>query len=153
MKETGVDDSGLNEFATEYFPHPTYKDEARAFYRALGSGKLKTNPRAMWKLIKESKRRIKDLDVKTHNVKGEGFLQGGWILFNPDGTPRAAFQENARERVPIDDILKEVESMRRDAGEDPAGENPAGENPSEEKKEDDASPKPVGRFLRAESSF
>ena len=43
---------------------------------------------------------------------GEGFLQGGWILFDNEGIPKAAFQENAKKRVPIDDILKEVQSMR-----------------------------------------
>lgn len=73
VKETGVDDGGLNEFATEYFPHPTFKDQARAFYHALGSGKISIgfNPKAMWNLIKDSKKRIKELDVKTHNVKGK----------------------------------------------------------------------------------
>jgi len=45
-------------------------------------------------------------------VAGEGFLQGGWILFDPSGTPQAAFQENAKKRVPINDILKEVRFMR-----------------------------------------
>jgi len=45
-------------------------------------------------------------------TKGEGWLQGGWILFDPNGTPKAAFQENAKMRVPIDDILKEVQSMQ-----------------------------------------
>jgi hypothetical protein len=43
---------------------------------------------------------------------GEGFLQGGWILFDKEGIPKAAFQENAKKRVPIEDILKEVQSMR-----------------------------------------
>ena len=45
-------------------------------------------------------------------ILGEGFLQGGWILFDREGFPKAAFQENAKQRVQIDDILKEVVSMR-----------------------------------------
>jgi len=114
VKETGVDDEGLKEFATEYFPHPTYEDEALTFYNALGSGKMSIsyNPFAMIKWIRNSMNMIKDLDVKTHNTKGEGFLQGGWILSNRSGIPQAAFQENAKQRVQIDAILKEVQLMR-----------------------------------------
>ena len=48
----------------------------------------------------------------TYIILGEGFLQGGWILFDREGIPKAAFQENAKQRVQIDDILKEVLSMR-----------------------------------------
>ncbi|KAL7440355.1 hypothetical protein ACHAXH_008072, partial [Discostella pseudostelligera] len=107
VKETGIDDEGLKEFATEYFPHPTYKDQALVFYNALGSGKLSIgfNPFAMIQLIRDSMKRIKELG-------GEGFLQGGWILFDKEGIPQAAFQENAKQRVPIDEIIKEVQSMR-----------------------------------------
>ena len=36
---------------------------------------------------------------------------GGWILFDKEGIPQSAFLENAKKRVPIDDILKEVKSM------------------------------------------
>lgn len=113
VKETGIDDEGLNEFGSEYFPYPTYKDQALTFYNALGSGKLSIgfNPIAMIKLIRDSMKRIKELGVKSHNTKGEGFLQGGWIIFDANGIPKAAFQENAKQRVQIDDILKQVKSM------------------------------------------
>ena len=72
MKETGIDDEGLNEFATEYFPHPTYKDQSLVFYNALGSGKLSIgfNPFAMIQLIRDSMKRIKELGVKSYNTKG-----------------------------------------------------------------------------------
>ena len=72
VKETGIDDEGLNEFATEYFPHPTYKDQALVFYNALGSGKLSIgfNPFAMIQLIRDSMKRIKELGVKSYNTKG-----------------------------------------------------------------------------------
>ena len=42
---------------------------------------------------------------------GEGLIQGGWILFDKDGLPQAAFQENAKVRVPIDDIVKQMQRM------------------------------------------
>lgn len=118
VKETGIDDEGLNDFATEYFSYPTYKDQALSFYNALGSGKLSIgyNPLSMIKFIRDSLKRTKELGIKSYNTKGEGFLQGGWILFDTNGVPKAAFQENAKQRVPIDSILKEVQSMR--VGED-----------------------------------
>jgi len=70
------------------------------------------NPLAMIKFIMDSLKRTKELGIKSYNTKGEGFLQGGWILFDKEGIPRAAFQENAKVRVPIDDLLKEVKLMR-----------------------------------------
>merc|ERR1712029_1257426 len=74
VKETGVDDEGLNEFGTQYFPYPTYKDQALTFYDALGSGKMKIgyNPLAMIKFIRDSMKRIKDLGIESYNTKGEG---------------------------------------------------------------------------------
>ena len=113
VKETGIDDEGLKEFQTEYFPYPTYKDTKLTFYNALGSGKLSLgfNPFAMISFMMDSMKRIKELGVKNYNTKGEGFLQGGWILFDREGIPQAAFQENAKKRVPIEDILKEVQLM------------------------------------------
>jgi hypothetical protein len=51
-------------------------------------------------------------NVNVAYYSGEGFLQGGWILFDREGIPRAAFRENAKQRVPIDDLLKEVQLMR-----------------------------------------
>ena len=73
VKETGVDNEGLNEFATDYFPHPTYKDQALTFYNALGSGKISIgfNPLAIIKMIKDSMAKIKELGVKSYNMKGE----------------------------------------------------------------------------------
>lgn len=43
--------------------------------------------------------------------KGEGLIQGGWIIFDKSGVPQAAFQENAKERIPIDDILVELKKI------------------------------------------
>lgn len=109
VKETGIDDEGLNEFYNEYFPHDTYKDGELKFYHALGSGKMNLgfNPMAIFQLIQRSTK-------EKGNVKGEGFLQGGWILFKPDGEPVAAFQENAKKRVPIDNIVAAIKKMREE---------------------------------------
>ena len=101
VKETGIDDEGLNEvriialfgneytilllsqvyssfllllqFATEYFPHPTFKDQNLIFYNALGSGKLSIgfNPIAIFNWIRNSMKMFKELGVKSYNMKGE----------------------------------------------------------------------------------
>lgn len=49
------------------------------------------------------------LDVFT--FLGEGLIQGGWIIFDKNGVPQAAFQENAKERIPVDDILAELKKI------------------------------------------
>lgn len=113
VKETGIDDEGLKEFITEYFPYASYKDQERVFYKNLGSGTMSLgfNPMNMVKLIMNSKNMMKDFKVTSWNTKGEGLLQGGWILFDTDGTPRAAFQEDAKKRIPIDKIIEEVNKI------------------------------------------
>lgn len=76
VKETGIDDEGLLEFYKEYFPHPTYKDQGRLFYTALGSGQISVgfNPVSIIKMIQDSLKRINDLGVKSYNIKGEKVL-------------------------------------------------------------------------------
>lgn len=72
VKETGIDDEGLREFITEYFPYTTYKDQERVFYNNLGSGNMSIgfNPMNMIKLIMNSKKLMKDFKVTSWNTKG-----------------------------------------------------------------------------------
>lgn len=73
VKETGIDDDGLKEFITEYFPYICYKDQERVFYKNLGSGTmfLGFNPMNIVKLIMNSKQMMHDLNVSSWNTKGE----------------------------------------------------------------------------------
>lgn len=73
VKETGIDDEGLCEFHNEYFAYPTYKDPERVFYNSLGSGKISLgfNPLKIIKMIQDSYKMIKELGVKSYNLKGE----------------------------------------------------------------------------------
>jgi len=73
VKETGIDDDGLKEFITEYFPHVCYKDQERVFYKNLGSGTmfLGFDPMNIFKLIMNSKQMMQDLKVSSWNTKGE----------------------------------------------------------------------------------
>jgi len=113
VKETGVDDEGLNEFATEYFPYPMYKDQALVYYNALGSGNMSLgwNPLNYIKLLMDSKKLISELGVKSHNMKGEGFLQGGWIIFDAENQPKYAYQEDAKKRLPADEIVRDLKTL------------------------------------------
>ena len=72
VKETGIDDAGLNEFYDEYFKYPAYKDHERVFYNALGSGTISFgfNPLGIIKLIQDSFKSMKELGVKSYNMKG-----------------------------------------------------------------------------------
>ena len=45
---------------------------------------------------------------------GEGTIHGGWILFDKNGVPQSAFQEDAKQRIPIDNILSESKKMQGD---------------------------------------
>lgn len=112
VKEVGVDDEGLHEFVTQYFNYDTYKDQALTFYNALGSGQISKNPFEVFAMIRSAMKRSKEQPGVKGNLKGEGLLQGGWIIFDKEGIPKAAFQENIKMRVPIDDILKEVKLLR-----------------------------------------
>jgi len=73
VKETGIDDEGLKEFITEYFPYVCYKDQDRVFYKNLGSGTMSLgfNPMNLFKLIMNSKKMMKDFNVSSWNTKGE----------------------------------------------------------------------------------
>eukprot|EP00574_Skeletonema_japonicum_P013405 CAMPEP_0201731982 /NCGR_PEP_ID=MMETSP0593-20130828/27507_1 /ASSEMBLY_ACC=CAM_ASM_000672 /TAXON_ID=267983 /ORGANISM="Skeletonema japonicum, Strain CCMP2506" /LENGTH=57 /DNA_ID=CAMNT_0048224871 /DNA_START=9 /DNA_END=178 /DNA_ORIENTATION=+ len=54
---------------------------------------------------------MQDFNVSSWNTKGEGLLQGGWILFDTDGIPVVAFQEDAKKRIPVDKIIGEAKKM------------------------------------------
>lgn len=62
VKETGVDDEGLAEFQSGFFPHPLYRDESKVFYDALGNRKVKLttwNPFKLWSGMKQMGNRLK----------------------------------------------------------------------------------------------
>lgn len=119
VKEVGVDDVGLAEFHSDYFPYPLYRDERTVFYTALGLRKLSVKPtswnpfnifRAIWDLRK----RLKSKNI-TGNMKGEGIVQGGIIIFDRNGRARYAYREETGYEVPIDDILSAVKAVREDS--------------------------------------
>lgn len=114
MKEVGVDDEGLAEFQKEFFPYPLYHDEETTFYTALGTRKMTVSSWNPWKIFKGIRgvyKRLKEKNI-SGNMKGEGLLQGGIIIFDKNGSARYAYREETGFEVPINDIIAAVRNIK-----------------------------------------
>lgn len=113
MKEVGVDDPGLTEFQSDFFPYPLYRDEEMTFYSALGTRKLKATTWNPWKIFKGIRKVIKRLKEKniSGNMVGEGLVQGGIIIFDKNRKARYAYREETGSEVPVDDIVAAVQMV------------------------------------------
>lgn len=115
VKETGVDDRGLAKFHNDFYPHPIYRDDELAFYRALGDRKMgpgSWNPFAIFGKWRKIINRVNGKGIDMSNLKGEGLVQGGVILFDKEGAPRYCYKEVTGEEIPVDDILSAVSAMK-----------------------------------------
>ncbi|GKY92237.1 hypothetical protein MPSEU_000194900 [Mayamaea pseudoterrestris] len=107
VKETGVDDEGLIEFHDKYFDYPTFKDEERAVYTAFGSRKIGLttwNPFRLYQGYKDLKKKLKEKNIDG-NFKGEGFIQGGLLLFDRDGNLQYSYDEQVGTDFEMDIII------------------------------------------------
>lgn len=114
VKEVGVDDEGLAEFQQKFFPYPLYHDELTTFYTALGSRSMSVsswNPIKIFRGIREVYRRLKKKKI-SGNMKGEGLLQGGIIIFDETGVARYAYREETGFEVPVNDIIAAVRKVK-----------------------------------------
>jgi AhpC/TSA antioxidant enzyme len=117
VKETGVDDEGLLEFGKSY-PYPIYRDVDLKFYQALGNRKLSLetwNPLRIVKGMLWLRDAVKRTESKNleGNLKGEGFLKGGVIIFGKDGTQKYAYAEETFEEFPSSDILAAIDVLKK----------------------------------------
>ena len=116
VKETGVDDAGLAEFAKEYFPFPLYRDQDFALYRALGNRTAPAsyirNPFFAFHVVITAWHRLAKKQIGG-NMKGEGIVQGGIIIFNKRGSPIAMYQEETGLDLPVVDLVNALETIRR----------------------------------------
>lgn len=117
LKETKVDDNGISDFQSIYFPHSLYYDQYRTFYQALGNRTISIpwkNPIKLVRGIFQIRRLGKRLKSKgiEGNFIGEGLFQGGMIIFNKDGMPVYAYEEQTGLELPIDDIVEAVKAVR-----------------------------------------
>jgi hypothetical protein len=115
VKETGVDNQGLAEFGTKFFPFPIYCDKSYTFYQALGDRRMVIdllNPFSLFSILSDAYQRITAKGIEG-NFKGEGLVQGGIILFDKYGYPKYAYQEATGTDVPVVDLLLAVEALKR----------------------------------------
>jgi AhpC/TSA antioxidant enzyme len=118
IKET-VDEEGLIEFS-EVFPEKLYKDTDLVFYKALGERRLSIVTmlssflysflfkRSEWKAFGK---RLEDKKLKG-NLKGEGLLQGGVIVFDKSGIPLYAYIEDLGTDLPVSELVAAVNAVR-----------------------------------------
>lgn len=110
----GVDDEGLADFQSNFFPYPLYRDELTTFYNALGARKLAAKSWNPWKIFKGIRgvmKRLKEKDI-SGNMTGEGLVQGGIIIFDKNGKARYAYREETGFEVPINDIIAAVRDVK-----------------------------------------
>lgn len=116
IKETGVDDDGLLEFAKLY-PFPLYRDADLTFYEALGNRRLTLetwNPIRIFNgvfWLREAMKRVGDKKLDG-NLKGEGLLKGGVIIFGKDGKQKYAYAEETFEEFPSADVLAAIQALK-----------------------------------------
>jgi hypothetical protein len=117
VKETGVDDAGLIEFHSKYFQYQLYCDKSYAFYRALGDRKVGLrmlwNPLSLIAIACETFQRIQSKEING-NLKGEGLVQGGIIVFGKDGKPKCVYEEDTGSDIPVADIVSALKAIRRE---------------------------------------
>ena len=117
VKETGVDDQGLSDFA-DFYPFPLYRDDGWNFYKALGNRKISI-PLNPFKLVGgifslySMNSRVKEKKIEG-NMTGEGMKQGGVIIFGKDGTPKYCYYEKTGNDLPLDDILAAIHAVKNE---------------------------------------
>ena len=95
----------------------SFKPRRTTFYAALGSRKLALkswNPIKILKGLRKVNRRLKKKNI-SGNLKGEGLIQGGIILFDKNGKARYAYREETGSEVPIQDVIAAVKMIKSDA--------------------------------------
>lgn len=114
IKETGVDDEGLIEFASKYFNYPLYLDKDWSLYKALGDRTQSVLPmlgNILWNMRSYSAR-LKANGIE-NNLVGEGMKLGGVILFDKDGVAKYAWLEDVdTKELPVDKIAAAAKQMR-----------------------------------------
>ncbi|KAL7525451.1 hypothetical protein ACHAXR_002885, partial [Thalassiosira sp. AJA248-18] len=83
------------------------------FYTALGTRKLAVkswNPIKIFKGIRGVSKRLSKKNI-SGNMKGEGLVQGGIIIFDKTGKARYAYREETGLEIPVDDIIAAVKMV------------------------------------------
>ncbi|CAJ1931564.1 unnamed protein product [Cylindrotheca closterium] len=104
----------LQAFHDKYFPFPLYLDIDKAAYKALGNRRAGLG--AALKILNpfsDTSKRLKRNQIQG-NLMGEGFLQGGIIIYHKHGIAAYKYEEETGLELPVADIVKGLRSVRRD---------------------------------------
>jgi hypothetical protein len=99
--------------STKAFTRTSNSLLSNAFYKALGTRKLSVsswNPIKIFRGIRNIYKRLAKKNI-SGNMKGEGLVQGGIIIFDNSGA-RYAYREETGVEVPIDDIVAVVQHIK-----------------------------------------
>ena len=113
VKELCDNGESLMDFHDNYFPFPIYHDAKKAAYEALGSRTVGFG--VALKLLNpfsEIHKRIRKNNI-TGDFAGEGFLQGGVIIFTKDGEAAFKYEEETGFELPVSDIVCALENVRK----------------------------------------
>jgi len=114
VKEVGVDDEGLSVFYNDHYKFPLYKDDDLVVYNDFfGKRKIKLttyNPFKLYSGYKDMTKRLKDKKLDG-NMKGEGLVQGGVIIFDKNGKARYAYEEDIGQPLVVEDIVAALKAL------------------------------------------
>jgi AhpC/TSA antioxidant enzyme len=119
VKEVHVDDEGLLEFHREYFTFPLYHDVEQTLYNvALGRRTILSlptwNPWRLYRGFADLRQRLASKPQLAGNLKGEGMIQGGFLLFDAQGHLRYALLEEIGNPLNLDDIRAAMDTIMND---------------------------------------
>ena len=109
VKETGVDDEGLLNFAAHYFPFPVFKDKKWLVYKAMGNRKLTMKGLLSGLMKSRSRHKKKKIDQTT---LGEGWLQGGLLIFDRNGQLRFSREEVYGDELNLEELSRAIQLCR-----------------------------------------
>jgi hypothetical protein len=113
VKETGVDDASLADFHTHYFHKlPVYKDEKWKIYKAMGGRNISVMGLASGFL--RSRRRHAAKKIETIMGGGDGWMQGGVLIFDRHGELRYAYDEKYGSELDMETINRVIQVARGD---------------------------------------
>jgi len=97
VKEIGIDDKGLAEFQSKYYPYDLYRDDDLVLYNKFIGKRKKSS--STWNPLRGLRSKSKQ---KKDNSIDE--MKGGLILFDKNGEVRYVYQENTGKQLAVDDI-------------------------------------------------
>lgn len=111
VKECGGNDESLAEFHTHYFRKlPIYKDKKWITFKALGGRKI-SYFRMLSGMLSLNKR-LKAKGINAAHDTGDGWMQGGVLVFDRKGRLRFAIEEVFGKEIDLTVLKRAVEVAR-----------------------------------------